>query len=163
MTDKAVDAVKNLSATLHTLRVTGVIRSRRYTGDLGEWYVERLYGAARATGQTQKGWDIQLASGDRLQVKTQSYDLANRWNYLDSDLDHFDRFVLVILTDDLTVRDLYDVPVHALRPLLRVSLDKGKQRFVYYWDTLAPWLVNPNTLPGYAEMAELFEMPTPLS
>ena len=52
----AVAAVQNLSASIRALRAAGVIRSRRFTGDLGEWYVECLYQVRRTSRQTQKGW-----------------------------------------------------------------------------------------------------------
>src|SRR3954447_20627191 len=137
----AVEAVKNLSRALQTLRAVGVIRSSRYTGDLGEWYVEQLYQMPRTASQTQKGWDFRLpASGERLQVKTQTYDRNNRWNYLDTDPALFDRLILVILTPTLTLRDLYDIPSTALLGVLRTGKE-GKP--TYYWDTLAPWRVDP--------------------
>src|SRR4051812_42320714 len=127
----AVEAVKNFSQSLQTLCAVGVIRSSRYTGDLGEWYIEQLYQVPRATNQTQKGWDLRLpASGERLQVKTQIYDRHNRWNYLETDLAGFDRLILVSLTLTLTLRDLYDVPVTALAGLLRTGKE-GKP--CYYW------------------------------
>jgi hypothetical protein len=155
--DPAVDAVRNLAHAFKVLHATGIIRSRRYIGDLGEWYIERLYGGVRAAGPTQKGWDVQLPTGERLQVKTRSYS-PTTWDYMDADLAHFDRLVLVRLTDDFTVRDLYEVPVGALvPPLLRVSHEKAGDRQTFHWKDLAPWRVRPNTLPGYEALRELTE------
>ncbi|MCC7354526.1 MAG: hypothetical protein IT330_12320 [Anaerolineae bacterium] len=156
LTDNAIEAVKSLSRAIRELRAAGVIRSRRFTGDLGEWYVEQLYNAERPRSQTQKGWDILLPEcGERLQVKTQSFDPQNRWNYLDSDPSLFDRLVLIILTDSLTIRNLYDIPTSELHSLLRV----GKEKKPYYhWDDFAPWRVDPRKLPGYNKMADLVEI-----
>jgi hypothetical protein len=77
---------------------------------------------------------------------------------MDSDLAHFDRLILVRLTDDFTVRDLYDVPVSALAPpLLRVSHEKAGDRQTFHWKDLAPWRVRPSTLPGFAALRGLIE------
>ena len=147
-----VAAIAQLANAINTLKATGVIRSRRFTGDLGEWYVAQLYGGKVAKSQVEKGWDVRLTDGTRLQVKTQSYDPQNRWNYLDSDPTHFDRLVVVILNDTFTLRDLYDIPVGALIPLLRTGREERPQ---YFWDALAPWRVDPRMLPGYTPVADL--------
>ena len=152
---KSIAAVRELSHAVRVLRELGVIRSRRFTGDLGEWYVCQLYGAQPAASQTQKGWDVNLpASGERIQVKTQSYDRENRWNYLDSLLSDFDRLVVVIITDFFTIRALYDVPAEELGRVLRIGAEKKP---AYYWDDLEPWKVNALDLPGGAYIAALIE------
>jgi hypothetical protein len=148
-----VEAVKRLASAIETLRAAGVIRSWRLTGDLGEWYVEQLYEAERATRRDQKGWDLHLpTTGERLQVKTQTHDPQNKWNYLESDLEHFDRLVVVILADALTLRDLYDIPVSKLCSILRRGKDK---RLSYSWNDLEPWRVDLKSLPGYAALRDL--------
>jgi len=151
----AIEAVKLLASAIETLRTAGVIRSWRLTGDLGEWYVEQLYEAERATRRDQEGWDLRLpTTGERLQVKTQTYDPQNKWNYLESDLEHFDRLVVVILTGFLTLRDLYSIPVSKLRPILRLGKDK---KLSYSWNDLEPWRVDLKSLPGYAALRELLK------
>ena len=147
-----IAAITQLAHAISALKAAGVIRSRRFTGDLGEWYVAQLYGGRIADSQVEKGWDVQLADDTRLQVKTQSYDPQNRWNYLDSDLAHFDRLVVVLLNDTFTLRDLYDIPVADLAPLLRTGREGRAQ---YFWDGLGPWRVDPRALPGYAPLADL--------
>lgn len=153
--ERAIEAVEQYAQAISVLRATGVIRSGRFTGDLGEWYIECLYEAKRTASQTQKGWDILLPeTGERLQVKTQSFDPANRWNYLGSDPASFDRLILVILNEDFTLRDLYDVPSPELRPCLRLGKEK---LLIYYWDDLRPWRLQPKALPGYAKLARLIK------
>jgi hypothetical protein len=147
-----IAAITQLAHAIDALKATGVIRSRRFTGDLGEWYVAQLYSGTMADSQVEKGWDVRLTDGTRLQVKTQSYDLQNRWNYLDSDPAHFDRLVVVILNDNFTLRNLYDIPVADLTPLLRTGREGRPQ---YFWDTLAPWQVAPQTLPGAPPLSDL--------
>jgi hypothetical protein len=151
----ANEAVRLLAQAIRALRTAGVIRSWRLTGDLGEWYVEQLYEAERATRRDQKGWDLRLpATEERLQVKTQTYDPENKWNYLQSDLEHFDRLVVVILTDTLTLRDLYDIPASKLRSVMRLGTDK---KLSYSWNDLEPWRVDLKSLSGYAALRELLK------
>jgi len=149
----AVEAVKRLASAIETLRTAGVIRSWRLTGDLGEWYVEQLYEAERATRRDQKGWDLRLpTTGERLQVKTQTHDPQAKWNYLESDPEQFNRLIVVVLSDTLTLRDLYDIPVEKLRTILRRGTDK---KLSYTWNDLEPWRVELKNLPGYAALREL--------
>jgi hypothetical protein len=89
---------------------------------------------------------------ERLQVKTQAYDPQNNWNYLESDVEHFDRLIVVILTGSLILRDLYDIPVNELRRILRLGSEK---KFSYSWDDLKPWRVDLKSLPGYAALTDL--------
>lgn len=53
--ERQVNALKKFSAVVRDLNKTGVIRSSRYTGDIGEWYVEQLYSANRSPKQTETG------------------------------------------------------------------------------------------------------------
>lgn len=146
-------AVKLLAQAIRTLRAVGVIRSWRLVGDIGEWYVEQLYRAERATRRDQKGWNLRMpTTRERLQVKTQAYDPQNNWNYLESDVEHFDRLIVVILTGSLILRDLYDIPVNELRRILRLGSEK---KFSYSWDDLKPWRVDLKSLPGYAALTDL--------
>ena len=148
-------AVQALAEAIKLLRAQGVIRSRRITGDLGEWYVACLYDGERAARQTEKGWDVRVkADGSRLQVKTQSFDPSNQWNYLDSDPMLFDRLVVVVLTEAFTIRGMYDVPSDRLGEVLRVGTEKKP---FYHFSDLEPWRVTPSGLPGYSQLQSMFE------
>ena len=148
-------AVQELASAIATLRKLKVIRSRRFTGDIGEWYVTVLYEAEPAECQTQKGWDICCkADGCRLQVKTQSYDAQNKWNYLESDHSLFDRLLVVVLTDHLTIKSLYDIPTGDLLRVMRIGKENKPN---YHFSDLEPWRVDVSTLPGYRFVIPLVE------
>jgi hypothetical protein len=151
----AIQAVRELSKALCRLRDLRVIRSRRFTGDLGEWYVATLYEGQQAISQTQKGWDVfTVTPSHRLQVKAQTFDRQNQWNYLETDSTPFDRLVVVILTDCLTIKTLYDVPSADLVRVLRT----GKEdKPIYHFSDLEPWRTDVSTLPGYLLIPELVE------
>jgi len=76
----AVEAVKNLSRSLQALRTAGVIRSSRYTGDLGEWYVEQqgaqcLHGALGRAAPARRDL-AQVASANLLRRQQVSVGLT---------------------------------------------------------------------------------------
>jgi hypothetical protein len=153
---ESIQAVKALSQAVRKLRELGVFRSRCFTGDLGEWYVATLYEGELPRNQTQKGWDVRLPpTGQRLQVRTQSFDPQNPWNYFEVNLALFDRLILVVLTDDFTIKALYDVPSAELKPpLLRVGKE---QRPMFRFSDLEPWRTDVSCLPGFQRIAELVE------
>lgn len=160
MAEDAVASVLRLSESLRELKRVGVIRSRRITGDIGEWIISTLYGAKMSSSRTQKGWDLSL-NGQRLQVKTCSYtsDEANQWSYLGSDPDCFDRMVVVILEEDeFRVRSLHEVPVSKLRGLLHEHTGKSRKQGPYFrWRDLEPFRLDPEEMVGYSDIAKLFK------
>jgi hypothetical protein len=143
-----VQAIAQLSQALEVLRRSKVIRSARFVGDIGEWYVATLYRGELPKSQAQKGWDvIETSTGDRLQVKTQTFDEKNQWNYLNTPPDLFDRLIIVLLTTTLLIRSMYDIPAPDLAKVLRV----GKEgRPIYRFVDLEGWKVNLKDLVGFS-------------
>lgn len=155
MTPRAVPAIQALSDALAVLRTCGVIRSTRFVGDIGEWYVATLYGGHLAKSRVQTGWDVlEPSTGARLQVKTQTFDRRNQWNYLSTSPDAFDRLVVVLLTEALTLRDLYSIPSPGIAAVVRVGKESKP---MYRFRDLEPWRVRVSDLPGYAELQSLVE------
>ena len=57
--------------SLAELRRRGVVRSANApAGDYGEWLVAKALGGTLADNFSVKSWDVRLADGDRIQVKT---------------------------------------------------------------------------------------------
>ncbi len=153
--DELVAAAIELSHAVKVLRGRGIVRLRRLIGDLGEWYVCVLYGGERMPSRGEKGCDICLSSGGgRLRVKTQFHDSESRWNDLGSIPTDFDRLIVVIVSDSLTIRTIYDVPGEELGSVLRMG-DEGRP--MYNCDDLEPWKVDLTKLPGYKDIAALIE------
>jgi hypothetical protein len=142
-----VEAIAQLSNALEVLRRSKVIRSARFVGDLGEWYVATLYDGELPRSQAQKGWDvIEKSTGQRLQVKTQTFDSTNQWNYLTTPPELFDRLVIVVLTTTLLIRDMYDIPAQELPKVLRIGKER---RHIYRFAELATWRVKLENLVGF--------------
>ena len=152
--EQQVDAVVGLATAIHRLREMGVIRSRRFIGDLGEWYIATLYNGVQPSSQTQKGWDIQLPTGDRLQVKTVSFDKGNLWSYVNADPATFDRYLFLVLSDAFVIKFLYDIPSPQLPSAWRIGKE-GKPLF--YFKDVERWRVDVASLPGYEKVAQLVE------
>jgi hypothetical protein len=132
------------------LRELGVIRSERFTGELGEWLVETAYKGQRAKGTTQKGWDVELCGENGrslLQVKTHAKGEKNnaRWTKIKPEcLELFDRLVIVVLSDKYDLKEWYDVSKEDVRKTL---VQSGKS-WVIYWDDIKPHSINWKKLPG---------------
>lgn len=59
------------ASALAELRRRGVVRSANApAGDYGEWLVAKALGGTLADNFSVKSWDVRLAEGDRIQVKT---------------------------------------------------------------------------------------------
>ncbi len=153
-TKTIAESIKNLARAIKSLRAAEVIRSRYLFAELGEWYVEQLYEAERRRDSGRKGSDLRLPNGAVVLVETKSYDPKNRWSFLEFNTNLFDRLILVILTDDLTVRDLYDVPI---TDFIRVLRGGQEDMPSYYWDDLTPWRVDATKFPGYSAISGLIE------
>ena len=89
--DDIVAALDSIAEGIHSLQELGVIRSRKFVSDYGEWIVCQLFGGRVAKSKTQRGWDV-LANDERIQVKTHSkaFDNPNRWSSIKGGPDDFD-------------------------------------------------------------------------
>jgi len=150
-----VQAICALSEAFAVLRQSGVIRSTRLVGDLGEWYVATLYDGELPESQVQKGWDVlERSTGSRLQVKTQTFDPKNQWNYLTTKPELFDRLLVVLLTSSFTIRDLYDVPSADVQQLVRIGKENKP---IYRFKDLEPWRVKLTNLPGHDKLGIIIQ------
>lgn len=146
-------AICMLADAFTALRQSGVVRSKRLVGDIGEWFVSTLYDVGLPLSQTQKGWDLlEQSTGQRLQVKTQTFDKTNQWNYLTTEPALFDRLLVVLLNDTFLMRDLYDIPTIELQRVIRVGKEKKP---IYYFKDLTPWRVDISRLSGYTNLGKM--------
>lgn len=145
-----------LYKTKEALRQKGVIRSERFTGELGEWLVEVAYEAERAAATSQRGWDVKERSAGKsslLQVKTHAKGKKNgaRWTEVRPEcLELFDRLIIVVLSDDYFIREWFDIPKEALRAMLTQS---GKS-WIVKWDDAKSHAIELRNLRGSAALAQ---------
>lgn len=98
---------------------------------------------------------LERSTGARLQVKTQTFDPKNQWNYLTTRPEFFDRLLVVLLTGTLTVRDLYDIPSEDIQKLVRVGKENKP---IYRFKDLEPWRVQTSSLPGYGKFGRVVQI-----
>jgi hypothetical protein len=145
------DALNQIVSAKQILRNLKVIRSERFTGELGEWFVGEMYNALPAASTSQKGWDLML--GDRrIQVKTHAKGDGNnaRWTELGKYTEEdFDELIIVVFTKEFSLKELYKVPVKDA-----ISHVKGKQR-VIGWNDISRFKIKLKNLPKQ-DLVKLF-------
>ncbi len=155
--EDSVKAIQRFADAIQALFDSNVIRSYRYIGEIGEWYIEQLYGFIRVDNLSQKGFDmIHPDTNERIQVKTQRYDPKQAWGYI-KNLDYFDRLIVITLNNNLTIHDLYDLPMEELKRIVRV--ESTTKKFSYHWVDLKLWRKNPQVLNGAQNIFALLERP----
>ena len=133
------------------LKQKGVIRSERFTGELDEWIAEQAYGGKRAKATSQKGGDIELkiaSEHQRLQVRTHAKGKSNkaRWTEIKPDsIKHFDRLIIIVLSDDYFIKEWYDIPKKALR---KPIITKSGKTWIVKWDEAKAYEKNLASLPN---------------
>jgi hypothetical protein len=119
----------------HKLFESKIIRSERLTGEIGEYLAELQYPAARRAGTTSnKGWDLILPCGQKIQVKTHAKGAGNnaRWTEV-RHLEAFDILLIVVLTPNYLLRELYEVTRDKLKTLAKVN---ARNVATISWDKL---------------------------
>ncbi len=161
MPDKTTrDLLNQFCDAKKALRERGVIRSERFTGELGEWLVETAHRGQRAEGTTQKGWDIKLmCDGEPLKLQVKAHAKGDNnpaaWTNISRDsLEHFDRLVIVVMTNDYFIKQWLEIPVEDVG---RLIVQSGKSTIIK-WDDATDFIVDWKSLPGYQDISD-FEMP----
>jgi hypothetical protein len=148
--------LNTLYQTKVALREKGVMRSERFTGELGEWLVEVAYQAKRALATSQRGWDVQAevdGKASLLQVKTHAKGKRNgaRWTEVRPDcIGQFDRLVIVVLSDDYFIKQWFDIPRNAVQSMLTQS---GKS-WIVKWDDALAYEKDIQMLPGGKDLVD---------
>ena len=113
------------------LRELDAIRSERVTGEIGEWFAEKLTGARRAETTSQTGWDL-LLGDKRIQVKCHAKGDQNnarwtQWTYKDK---LFDELIILVFNKELYLNEAYRMTYEQAH--VRVKWDQ--KQVVLRWD-----------------------------
>jgi hypothetical protein len=123
-----------------------IIRSERLTGEIGEYLAELQFPMAKRAGTTSnKGWDLILPDGNKIQVKTHAKGAANkaRWTEV-RHIEAFDILLIVVLSTNYSLREIYQVPRDELEKLAKKN---HREVAIINWDKLRKFRVpvlNPN-------------------
>jgi len=139
--DHAAQLFATIANCLRQLRGIGVVRGHIDPGaEYAEWLVAQKTGAQRGQ-KNQKGWDLVLRDGIRIQVKHQQKADSNAhrhcWYIAEKTLEGADRFVLVDFDAHFSVRGMYIV-------------DKEQvQRLGHYREKYSDWQLRLRDLTEY--------------
>ena len=126
-------AIHDYFKAFRRLKELGVVINKKdFTSQIGEWFVQEVYGGKRAEKGNQKYWDIETNIG-KIQVKTHSKAKTTkaRWSAIKYDLDaEVDFVVIVVFSEDYQLKEFYMVPWQNCLTLIR----RNKDRDVLMWD-----------------------------
>src|SRR5436309_12607285 len=102
---EAVTAIEQIAWGIDRLKALGVIRSRKFFGDLAEWLVEQLFSGMLASSKNQPNWDVNC-DGQCVQVRShwKSLDNPTRWSNAKG---VYDVLVIIVFNESLRVSELY--------------------------------------------------------
>lgn len=140
-------ALTDYLAAMDKLQKLGVTPNKKdFTSQIGEWFVNELYGGQRATSSTQKHWDIQV-DGKNIQIKTHSKASSNknRWTPVNYTADaKIDELIIVVFTPDYKLKEFYKLPWKSAQKVTR----QNKNRIVIRWDHIKNFEIPADKLPN---------------
>lgn len=138
--------LNQLSEAKQTLRLLGVIRSERLTGEIGEYIAGELFGYGRARTTSNKGWDLQSKNGEKIQVKAHAKGPTNPFKItFIEDFDPFDFLVLVIMTSDYRIQAVYRIPKNEAEK--RATIIPKHRRYELPWSRCEGFRITPENHP----------------
>jgi hypothetical protein len=148
--DPKIQAIQNYFNALDALYENGVLLNKKdFTGQLGEWLVETIYGGERAKSGNEKGWDIKVED-KYIQVKTHSKAKGNknRWSALEKETTaKVDELIIVVFTHNYKLAELFKVPWNEAITKVK-SRGIIKVRNELNWNDLKSYSQDINKLPN---------------
>lgn len=156
-TGAVFDAICSLSESLKTLHNLGVIRSKKWKDDYGEWLVCQLFDGVLADSRTQEGWDLKV-NDENVQVKCHFIpDRGSKYTLIKS-TSSFDTLIIVGLTESLKVGVMYRIRKIDLMPLLVSEKGRGKDVHRVMWSQLDRFTLSHKELMQAKGMSALIGM-----
>ena len=145
------DALNKIAAGKQILRKLNVIRSERFVGELGEWFVCEIYGALRPNLKC-KYWNLMLGM-HRIQVKAHGNgdcDIFRHTMFEKYTEDDFDELIIVIFTKEFKLQELYKLPAKEA-----ISKAAGKKLPAIAWNDISDYKIRLQDLPNQ-DLVKLF-------
>lgn len=115
-----------------------VIRSERFTGELGEYIAELQLGGTRAPTTSNPGWDLEADIGramkQKVQVKCHAKGAANnaRWTQF-TGITLFDWLFIIVLTPDFRIKEMFLIDQKSLAEIAKEDKPNG---WTVKWDDI---------------------------
>lgn len=110
---RAIQQFCEAAGRLSELRV---IRTKKFVGDIGEWIVARALRVDLPPNPSEKGWDVKMSTGERVQVKTFTTNPSQKPSMptlrrLSEEGRGYDSLAIVILDASYLIRNLWIAPL----------------------------------------------------
>jgi hypothetical protein len=144
---KTKEMIKKFSDSKKDLFKNGIIRSERVTGEIGEYLACLQFANSKLAATTSNpGWDIKVEIENqiqKIQVKSHAKGLYNnaRWSEV-KNIHLFDYLFIVIFNSEYHVKELYNIPTHAIKAHGKLNKDRGI--YLIPWDKFKIYQVPPN-------------------
>lgn len=117
------------------LKELGVLNSKKdFTSQIGEFIVAEIYNGLPG-GNIQKGWDVCLQDGRKVQVKTHAKAETNnnQWTAIPYEANaEIDLFIILVFTHDYKLKHFFETPWSSLWELT----SKDATRRLVRWNRL---------------------------
>jgi len=146
------ESLQKLSTAINELKRAGVIRSRKFVSDFGEWLIAKMYGGSIASSKTQKHWDVEVGA-EKIQIKVHSKAMDNptRWSQVKS-IEKFDTLIILVLTENFKVREFYRIPSEKLKSYLKPYDSDYKVN----WDDIKDCKISKKDIPDFNRFSGFF-------
>jgi hypothetical protein len=114
------DSIRIFFETVQNLKDEKIIRSSKYSGDIGEYICQELYGLNLSVNQREVGYDALDSNNTKYQIKVNNS--VQKTNQDIGNISSYDRLLLLV-TNESRMFDkryenafmlIYNIPVHEL-------------------------------------------------
>jgi len=107
-------ALQNLRNARQTLRELNVMNHEKSVHcELAEWFVAEWTNGTRAKSGNQKGWDIELGNGEKVQVKAHAKAITNNspWTTLSNHTDGVSEMMIIIFDIHYKIDEVFRIKI----------------------------------------------------
>ncbi len=106
------DSLNLMRMAKRLLRDAGIVQHEKQPHcEMAEWLVADHLSGSRATSGNQKGWDVELADGRKVQVKSHAKAATNpsNWTTMSKDMTGVSEVYIVIFSADLYIEEIFHI------------------------------------------------------
>jgi hypothetical protein len=103
----ALEAIRNSKKILRNYKI--IQHEKTIHCELAEWIVAEYLGGTRAISGNQKGWDIELRDGQKIQVKSHAKSRTNisDWTTLSPYSEEVALIYIIVFTPDYFIKEVF--------------------------------------------------------
>lgn len=153
--DKISKAIKQYIEVKKSFRELQISKTeRQLVSEIGEWFVQQIYGGERTQSAIQSDWDLKI--GDQnIQVKTHAKSDKNktRWTKIDyPESADIKELIIIVFTEELELKEFYKAPWNKIQKFI----NREKVKPIIKWNDLKEYRIDHNELPNQ-KIVKLFK------